>query len=79
MTDELKLIVIHGKWKTRYNLDSEGGLKHLQYDLDLNECLPFFEQAKRTGSAHFEDDEERQYTLMYNRNDFSYTIIRRKS
>ena len=77
MSDELKTVVIHG-YKTRYNAESELGMKHLLYDLQPSEVKPLYEYAKRGETADFEDDNEGQFSILYNKGDFTYTVIRRK-
>lgn len=53
------------------------GIQYLQYDLKPDESNVFFNQAKTLGSAPFEDDNENQFTLQYNSNEYSYTLIKR--
>lgn len=55
---------VHGISVT-YEENVEGGISHLRDDLDYGEAKVFFDQARFKGSAPFEDDEERQYTLVY--------------
>jgi len=77
MSDELKTTILHG-YKTRYNEESRRGMEHLLNDLQASEVKPLFEYAKRESSADFEDDNEGQFSILYNKGDFTYTIIRRK-
>ena len=65
---------IHGFTVTHETNASEG-VRHLREDLDFNEARVFFDQARARGSAMFEDDEERQYTLIYQNG--AYTMVRR--
>ncbi len=51
------------------------GIGHLRDDLDSEEARVFFDQARQRGSAEFEDDEGRQYTLIYQNG--SYILTRR--
>jgi hypothetical protein len=76
MADELRSIQIHG-FKTYYNSETRNGMRRLLEDLDSSEARPLFDHAKRNGSANFEDDNEGQYTLIYDRGKYTFTIIRR--
>ncbi len=69
---------VHGKYVI-YEDDAKEGLKHLLYDLQKDETEPLFYTARKKGEAKFEDDMDRDWTLEYNRGDFTYTLIRRKS
>lgn len=65
---------IHG-FSVSYEDNAAGGISHLRDDLDYNETKVFFDQARARGSAQFEDDEERQFTLTYQNG--AYVLIRR--
>lgn len=41
------------------------GLYYLQRDLQIEEAKSLFEAARAHGKAYFEDDHERQFTLIY--------------
>lgn len=71
----MKEIFIHG-FKVKFEEDVRWGVNYLLYDLDYEESRVFFDQAKLRGFAKFEDDQDRQYTLIYN-SDGSYTLIKR--
>lgn len=58
-----------------YEANALEGVRHLREDLDFNEARVFFDQARMRGSAMFEDDAERQYTLIYQNG--VYTLVRR--
>lgn len=58
---------------------SQQGLNQLDYDLQKDEAEVFFKQAKLKGMAEFEDDHERQFTLVYDRGKGVYRVERRKS
>lgn len=58
--------------------DAENGFKYLKYDLSPDESEVFFHEAKRMGQAKFEDDHDRDYTLVHN-SDATYSITRRQS
>ena len=50
-----------------YYEDSENGrqgIKHLREDLQDEETEPLFSHARQHGSASFEDDHERQFSVV---------------
>jgi len=63
-------------FKVKYEKNAKEGIKYFLYDLDGQEARVFFDQARSKKYAKFEDDEDRQFTLSYNR-DGSYTLARR--
>ena len=65
---------IHG-FNVAYEENAREGITHLRDDLDSQEARVFFDQARQRGSAEFEDDEDRQYTLIYQNG--SYILTRR--
>lgn len=65
---------IHG-FTVIYETNASGGVRYLREDLDFNEARVFFDQARMRGSAMFEDDNERQYTLIYQSG--VYTLMKR--
>lgn len=58
-----------------YEENAEEGIKYLRDDLQDEEAAVLFEHAERAGEAQFEDDEDRQFTLLYHKN--AYTLVRR--
>lgn len=50
------------------------GIYYLQYDLNPGAARTFFEAARNESQAHFEDDHERRFTLIYNRSDGTYNL-----
>ncbi len=70
----IRRIFIHN-FPVTYEENASEGLRHLKDDLDINESRVFFEQAKKRGSAQFEDDEDREYTLFYKNG--AFTLVRR--
>ena len=52
------------------------GLDYLRYKLQPAESVVFFNQARAAGQAQFEDDYDRQFTLMYN-SDGTFTLLKR--
>lgn len=65
---------VHG-FNVTYEDNAYAGITHLRDDLDFAEARVFFDQARIRGSANFEDDEDRQFTLNYR--DGVYTLFRR--
>lgn len=58
-----------------YEENALDGVRYLRDDLDENEIKPFFSQAREHGSAEFEDDEDHQFTLLYQGG--TYILVRR--
>ncbi len=52
------------------------GLYYLQRDLQAEEARNIFETARARGKAYFEDDGERQFTLIH-RSDGSFDLVKR--
>lgn len=69
---------IHGFTVTGDDAASKG-MDYLDVDLQSEEARVFFNQARQTGSAKFEDDEERNFTLKYDRRTGHYSIEKRKA
>jgi len=67
---------IHGH-TVKYDDESKHGMSYLKNDLSGSEGRVFFDEAKRRGFAEFEDDEDRQFTLVYQNG--AYIITRRHS
>lgn len=65
---------VHG-FTVVYEENARPGVDYLMSDLDSNEARVFFDQARLKGSAPFEDDSERQYTLIYQGG--SYVLVLR--
>jgi len=65
---------VHG-FTVSYEQNVYEGITHLRDDLDYEEAKVFFNQARGHGSAKFEDDEDRQFTLIYQNG--TYTLTRR--
>ena len=70
----MESVVLDGK-KIEYEKNAYDGIKYLRDDLDSLERRVFFDQAKMRGEAPFEDDEDRQFTLLHKSN--TYTLLRR--
>ena len=45
--------------------DADDGVNYLDHDIEYSESEVFFKAAKTKGSADFEDQEGRDYTLRY--------------
>lgn len=71
---DMEKTTIHG-FGVYYEKDAYAGITHLRDDLDFAEARVFFDQARSRGSANFEDDEDRQFTLSYRGG--VYTLLRR--
>lgn len=65
---------IHGH-SVAYEESAIEGVRHLRDDLSSQEARVFFDQARSRGSAEFEDDADRQFTLVYQNG--AYTLVRR--
>jgi hypothetical protein len=69
---------IHGFWLT-YEQDLIEGIRYLRDDLQAKEAKTIFDAARVTGSAEFEDDQDRDWTLIYIKGDGSYVLSRRRT
>ena len=67
---------VHGH-TVRGESDTKNGINYLDHKLDRGEAEVFFKQAKTHGSAEFEDEKGRNYTLIRNSN-ATYTVEKRK-
>lgn len=63
-------------FRVKYEEGEQAGVNYLLHDLDPHESKVFFNEAKRSKYAEFEDDREGQYTLSYNQ-DGTFTLMRR--
>jgi len=68
---------IHGFWLT-FDEEMRDGVRYLRDDIQLGEAKTLFDAARLRGEAEFEDDHERNWTIIYNRNDGTYTLLRRQ-
>lgn len=55
------------------------GIRYLREDLQYREAKTIFDAARVQGSAHFEDDYDRDWTINYNAADGTYTLVRRQT
>ena len=58
-----------------YETNAAEGIRYLREDLSLDEARVFFDQARTKGSAQFEDDHDRQYSLIHQNG--AYVLVRR--
>jgi hypothetical protein len=68
---------VHGYWLV-FEEELRDGVRHLRDDLQSGEAKTIFDAARLDGTAEFEDDQDRDWTLIYNRQDGNYTLIRRQ-
>lgn len=54
------------------------GLRYLRDHLSFDEMKTLTDAARLDGSAEFEDNFNRNWTLLYNRGEGTYTLIRRQ-
>lgn len=73
----IKKARVHGFW-VEFEEEAKEGLRHLRDDLQYNEARTLFDAARLKGSAEFEDDRDRDWTLTYNRSKGTYTLVRRE-
>ncbi|MFA6253040.1 MAG: hypothetical protein WCV69_02115 [Patescibacteria group bacterium] len=66
---------VHGH-KVYSEEDAKDGVNYLEYNIQIEECRVFFEQAKAKGSAPFEDGKGHNYTLLYKKDD-TYWVYKR--
>lgn len=69
--------MIHGFWVYLDESLRYTGLVYLRDDLQREEAITLFDAAKLKGEAYFEDDQDRDFSLIYNRNDGTYELIQR--
>ena len=68
---------VHGFW-VEFDEELRDGIRYLRDDLQYREAKSLFDAARLTGSAEFEDDYDRDWTLTYNSGEGTYTLIRRE-
>ncbi len=69
----MKIAYIKGK-KVKYEDDASEGVDYLMNHLDQEEAKVFFDEAKRKNKIKFEDNQNKDYYLIHNDADASYTI-----
>lgn len=65
---------VHG-FSVSYEENARDGVRYLRDDLDFNEARIFFDQSRERGQAQFEDDNDRQFTLIHQNG--VYALVRR--
>jgi hypothetical protein len=68
---------IHGFW-VEFEENLRDGIKYLRDDLQYKEAKTLFDSARLNGWAEFEDDYDRDWSLIYNRDRGTYTLTRRE-
>lgn len=68
---------VHG-FRVTFDEELREGIRYLSTDLQYKEAKTLFDAARLTGSAEFEDDYDRDWTLIYNRGDATYTLLKRQ-
>jgi hypothetical protein len=68
---------IHGYWLV-FEEELRDGVRYLRDDLQYKEAKTIFDAARFDGTAEFEDDQDRDWSLIYNRQEGNYTLIRRQ-
>lgn len=66
-------------WNVTFDEGDRPGIDYLRTDLQRSESEVFFEQARSKGVVNFEDDQDRDWSLIYNSGDGSFTLLRRQS
>jgi len=73
---EEKEINIHG-FIIKYSETCAEGIKYLQYDLQFREAKTLTDAARFAGTAEFEDDQDRDWTLIYEKDTGKYKLVKR--
>ncbi len=68
---------IYGFWLI-FEEEFMDGVRYLRDDLQRDEAKTIFDAARLTGEAEFEDDYDRDWTMIYNKGEMTYTLIRRQ-
>ena len=74
---EIKKEKVYG-FLVRFEQDLREGIRYLRDDLQKEEAKTLFDAARLRGSAEFEDDEDRDWTLTYIRGDDVYILTLRQ-
>jgi hypothetical protein len=75
---ETKKEQVHGFW-VEFEEKDRDGIRYLRDDLQYKEAKTLFDAARIDGEAEFEDDYDRDWSLIYNRDKGTYTLIRRQT
>jgi len=73
----MKKETVHGYW-VKFPQELYDAIRYLRQDLQYQEAKTLFESARSRGEAQFEDDMDRDYTLIYNRGEATFTLMRRQ-
>jgi len=68
---------VHG-FTVIFDKDFRKGIDYLRDDLQREEAKVIFYSARRNKNAEFEDDHDRDWTLIYNEGEGTYTLIKRE-
>jgi hypothetical protein len=68
---------VHG-FLVEFDEKLRDGIRYLRDDLQYKEAKTLFDAARLRGSAEFEDDYDRDWTIIYNRQKGTYTLILRQ-
>ncbi len=74
---EIKKEKVYG-FLVRFEQDLREGIRYLSHDLQQEEAKTLFDAARLRGSAEFEDDEDRDWTLTYIRGNDVYILTLRQ-
>ena len=69
---------IHNLFWVVFDEEMEEAIRYLRDDLQREEAKTLFDAARLRGSAEFEDDRDRDWSIIYNKGEDSYTIFSRK-
>lgn len=72
----LKKEYVYG-FLVQFDEEDRPGVKYLRGDLQYNEAKTLFDAARLRGNAEFEDDYDRDWTLIYNPGTANYTLLHR--
>jgi hypothetical protein len=67
---------VHGYW-VLFEEELRNAIDFLKNDLQQEEAKTIFSAAKLNGFAEFEDHMDRNWTMVYNKQDFNYTLVKR--
>lgn len=74
---ETKKERVHG-FLIEFDEELKDGIRYLRDDLQYGEAKTLFDAARFDGEAEFEDDYDRDWTIIYNRGKDTYSLVRRQ-
>jgi len=77
MAEEMAKESVHG-FVVQFEEKDRDGVRYLRDDLQYNEAKTIFDAARIRGNAEFEDDYDRDWTLIHNSDMGNYTLVRRQ-